>query len=120
MNLRNRVAFVAGFAIVAALGAPVVQNILDTAPVAHHDGDVMANRPSVTIPGKARLNRMVADDKCWRDGTDRPVPSRVWVRESGRNGGAIYRLRGQRTVSDALEQLFDGTDHDLHIIAFCE
>lgn len=115
---RNRLAFLAGFGIVAAVGAPIAQHHIDNQPAATAAADVMEGRPSVTIPGEARMSAMIEAGTCWIDGTDRPIPGRVWVRVS-RNGGAAYDLRGQRAVGDSLEQIFDGIEHGLDPIAFC-
>lgn len=78
------------------------------------------DRPSVApIAGEAQMGAMIESGACWTGGEGHPVPSRVWVREAAGNTHA-YVLRGERVVGLALEQMFEGADHDVEGVAFCE
>lgn len=75
---------------------------------------------SATIPGMSQMQSMIDSGECWRGGEGHPLPSRVWLKSYDRNSGAVYVLRGESAVSDALEQLFEGVNHDIEPAAFCK
>lgn len=59
-----------------------------------------------------RVERMVESGRCWVGDApaDVTVPGHVW---------ADGKYLGERGVSRALEQIFDGVDHGMRVQAFC-
>ena len=75
------------------------------------DAQVMAIRPAVEGSPAA----LVAKHDCWTgEAPAGVVPGHVVV-----TVGGVTRLGGERMVSKALAQVFDGTDHGLTVSAFC-
>lgn len=52
---------------------------------------------------------------CWgNDGGQHPFPTRVIYRRGG-----DWQIGGRRVVDQALDQIFNGTDHGLEVYKFC-
>lgn len=67
-----------------------------------------------------KIDRLVSSGACWTGEApaDVEIPGSVLVREYDANG-APHAYREDHLVSDAFEQIFDGVDHGLDIVAFC-
>lgn len=65
--------------------------------------------PETTV---SRTERMVQSGKCWvgKAPSGVTVPGHVWADD---------RYRGSKAVGKALEQIFEGADHNMTIQAFC-
>lgn len=111
MRIRNRLAFLVGFAL-ASLG------FAGAVSLGMIEDPTQANQPANVTPHPSaeRMAAMIDSGECWRSGGPSVIPSRVWIT---RNNGASFRLRGARVASQALEQISEGVNHDLTIIAFC-
>jgi hypothetical protein len=68
---------------------------------------------------EAKQTRLVESGQCWTGDApaDVEVPGSVLVVEIVR--GERVAMREDHLVGPALEQIFDGVDHDLTILAFC-
>lgn len=119
--LRFPAAFLVGFGAVV-LGSGSMVERTDARLIDEPSARVVDDGSRQVSAGEGRLRSMLENDECWvNDGESHPIPTRVWLRHlHAETGDTFYRIHGRGTVSIALNQIFQGTETDLDVVAFCE